>query len=731
MVPAPGGTVIVLLFAFAALSSAYLLFWIQPLFTKSLLPLLGGAPVVWNTALLFFQIAVLAGYGYAHLVSRLKPALQILAHAVLLASGLALLPPEPPSEHGFGLNPIPGLLALLSSTIGMPVLAVASTAPLLQHWFSRTGHARSDDPYFLYAASNLGSILALVLFPFLLEPSLSLILQRRLWSAGFGAAMALVLLAGAVMLFPGRRAAPPHPLGLGRTRIGWSDKLMWIALSGVPASLLLGVTEHITTDIASVPLLWILPLLVYLLTFVLAFGRWPGTSRLRWLDRRLDQGQAFALAVAGVWIWAVSDIRALVALHVGILFVLALGCHGRLAGRRPVAGGLTTFYVCVAFGGLLGGAFNTVLAPVLFNDTIEYGLAAVLACMLRPGNLSGRSRDILLDWGWPLALLAGGLAVMRFAPAWSEGLYPYAVLSVIIAFVIVGFGFKDRPLRYGLTVGAFLLVAASVSGDGTLIGERRSYFGSYDIVYSGADNANLLFHGTTIHGIQMLDPDLYDAPTSYYTESGPLGQVFSVLRQREASLEVGLVGLGIGTALCHGQPGDRWTVFEIDPLVFTIASDTAWFHQWSNCSRGFETSLVFGDARVRLRGRDARFDLLVLDAYSSDAIPVHLLTREALDLYRQRLRPGGLLLFHISNRHLALDRVLAGLSRDSGMPALIEAHAPSASDPVRGNASVWVVLAGDENGLETVRPSGDWGRLDPAREVLWTDDYSDVLAVLR
>lgn len=712
----------------ATLASAALLFWIQPLFSKTLLPLLGGAPVVWNTTLVFYQLVLLAGYGYVHLLTRLTGCrFQLAIHLSLCLFALVFLPVRVASAFPDNMNPVAGLLVLMAVSLGPPVLTISATAPLLQRWFADTDHRGARDPYFLYSASNAGSMLALVAFPLLLEPHLSLSAQRQAWSLGFVGLVALLALCGLLTLRSGSKAAETNGVSVvAGEQISWSNRLHWMALAGVPASLLLGVTQHITTDIASVPLLWVIPLLVYLLTYVLAFSR-----RRRVPDRWIFQGQAFALVLAGIWIWALTGIRSQIALHATLLFVLALACHWELANRRPQARHLTEFYLFVSLGGVLGGGFNTILAPLLFTNTVEYGLAAALACMLRPGTWGGSIRQRVMDFGWPLLLFGGGMGLMRGARAISGETYPYAFLAMILVFVVAGFSFKGRPLRYGLTAAVLLAAGTRTSMDRTIIEQARSYFGTYDVVYSEEDDSNILFHGTTIHGIQMLDPELRTRPTSYYTEAGPLGQMFGLLRSERDGMSVGLVGLGIGSALCYAQPGDSWTVYEIDPLVFTLASNTAYFYHWAQCARRADTVLRIGDARVRIRDEESEFDLLILDAYASDAIPVHLITLEALELYRLRLRPGGVILFHISNRHLALDRVLTALARKTGMSAFIQEHHPDNAAGPRANASVWVALAEGADGLPELQESGLWDPLDAEHPALWRDDYSDILAVLR
>jgi hypothetical protein len=318
-------------------------------------------------------------------------------------------------------------------------------------------------------------------------------------------------------------------------------------------------------------------------------------------------------------------------------------------------------------------------------------------------------------------------AVFTYSPAF----YVHAFIGILLGFIVLGFGFKERPLRFGLTVAAFLFVASVSLTDATVIYEERSYFGSYRVAHLADDDAHLLYHGTTIHGIQMLAPARRTEAVSYYSSDGPIGQVFSALRTERDRLQVGLVGLGIGSALCYAEPGDTWQVFEIDPLVVELARDTRFFHQWRECGGRVDPTLSIGDARVRLRESSSEFDLMILDAYSSDAIPIHLITREALDLYRERLRPGGILLFHISNRHLKLDEVLSALTTDMGLAALVQRHKLNSSASRVMLDSVWVAVAESSGDLGMLAISVAWHDLVPTEIAPWTDDYSNILGVLR
>jgi hypothetical protein len=635
-----------LLFTITLFVSAALLFSVQPLIAKMLLPLLGGSPAVWNTCMVFFQSLLLAGYLYAHAATTwLGPRRQAPLHVGLLLLPVVVLPLAvspgwlPPADA----NPIPWLLALLLVSVGLPFFMVATSAPLLQKWFARTGHPGGRDPYFLYAASNLGSLLALLSYPLLLEPYLRLAEQSWLWSSAYGL-LVLLTTACAVVVWRAPARAPggegpqttAEPGGAGPPeRLAPGRRLRWVALAFVPSSLMLGVTTHLSTDIAALPLLWVLPLALYLLSFILVFARRPP------LPRRLAE-RAFPMAVVlsalffclealnPLWVPLYLDIP----LHLLTFFVVAVGCHGELAGDRPPERHLTEFYLWMASGGVLGGLFNALIAPVVFDRVVEYPLALVLAALLQPraGAPAERPLSRWLDLALPLGLAA--LAAVLFASLSAFRFSSTAPSNVLAGlFLLLCYTFEGRPIRFALGVGGVLLASALSPGhSGQTLYRERSFFGVLRVAHDPTGQYRQLIHGTTLHGQQSLDPARRDEPLTYYHRTGPAGQVLEVFQQRPAKPSVGVVGLGAGSLACYARAEQDWTFYEIDPSVERIARDPRFFTYLQDCRAG-GLRVVLGDARLRLREEpDRRHGLIILDAFSSDAIPIHLLTREALGL---------------------------------------------------------------------------------------------------
>jgi hypothetical protein len=709
---------------------AFLLFWIQPMFSKMVLPLLGGAPNVWITAMLFFQTVLLAGYGYAHLVARFVPRQwQLVLHLSVLALGFVSMPISVAHIESFQDIPILWLTIMMGASIGLPFFAVSATAPLVQRWFAFSGHRDAADPYFLYAASNLGSILVLLGYPVVMEPFLRLGEQSWGWALGYGLLIALIAVCGVHVLRGGASVEPALAVDSKTTfdAVTGRQRLLWIALAFAPSSLLLGVTTQITTDVAAVPLLWVFPLALYLLTYVITFARRP-LLRHRWMlicQPYVLVPAMFLLMPQGVWV------RFLVLL--AVFFVTAMVCHGELVRRRPAASHLTEFYLWMSFGGMLGGVFNAIVAPLVFNDVYEFVVALFVACLLRPGRFGGPRRARTLDFVLPILLFAFVFLPLKvFSINLSELHSPVYIVVFVIAAILV-FGAKERPLRFGLGMGAMLLVTVSVSMETQVLERERNFFGIYKISSKEDGKVNLLKFGTTFHGAQQTDPALWRDPLLYYTREGPVGQVFAKLDQVSPRRNIGIVGLGVGSMLCYSRPGQEWTIYEIDPLIEKIAKDTRYFHYLSACSDAPKVRTVYGDARHALaREGTGLFDLLVLDAFSSDAVPVHLLTREALALYRETLKPGGLILFHISNRHLDLETVLGRLVADAGMRGVVQRHAqPKTAEWFRA-PSVWAVIGRTEQDLAFLGGDARW---EPMRAqdiaAVWTDDFSNVLGVFK
>jgi spermidine synthase len=823
-------------FALTLFLSATLLFLIEPMVGKMATPLLGGTPAVWNTCMVFFQIALLAGYAYAHATSgwlgvRRQAWLQLLILATPFLLFLVFpLTLDKNLIAGSEQNPIPTLLLVLTLSVGLPFFVVSTSAPLLQNWFADTDHPAARDPYFLYGASNLGSMLTLLSYPVLVEPHLTLNAQRYTWIAGY-AVLVLLTAACAVLLWksapavaadeaptkeaPAARSeaikTPPRVTALrnrgkGRTRsekvttrpasvepgamgvvdtplggeVTWVRRLRWVVLAAVPSSLMLGVTTYMTTDIAAIPLLWVLPLAVYLLTFIIVFSNVPEI---------LHKGMVLLLPLTVLFLLFImlAEVKLLnlgmtIALHLFTLFVVAMVCHGELARDRPAPKHLTEFFLWMSVGGVVGGLFNALVAPVVFNGIVEYQLAMVLACLLTPGLNAGKESgwglyaDLALvgifivtgalliwlrvadgdinwsalaeaRWGWPLAgllvLVAAGLVNVlrtrdRPAQLWLDLALPLALAVLVVGlvwgiysdpvwkrlvsaaklvhlkpaqfYVILAYGlpavfcytFVERPLRFGLGVAAMLLASGfSNLTDESVVYQTRSFFGVLKVEEDR--HFRRLVHGTTMHGKQFLDPDLRGEPLTYYHRTGPIGRVMAAYSPNgERNLAV--IGLGTGTMAAYARPGQSITFYDIDPAVRDISFTTdKYFTYVSDArARGARVQpLVLGDARLTMERQQLseadKYGVIVVDAFSSDAIPIHLITWEALQIYLDKMTEDGILAFHVSNRYLDLRPVLANQAEKAGLACLYQSDD---DEDYPGKArSTWVMLARKEEYL--------------------------------
>ena len=727
--------------------SAALLFVLEPMFAKMALPLLGGSAAVWTTCIAFFQVTLLAGYAYAHLSAKLLgKRQQIGVHALVLLAALAVLPIHVPAGWTPPLdpNPVGWLLLLLLVAVGLPFFALSATAPLLQEWFARSGHPSSGDPYFLYAASNSGSLLGLLSYPFVLEPLLRLSEQSRVWAWGY---RLFVLMVGASLLLAWRILHDRTSLaGMPRlsTRIesvaASNDgtpssclRLRWLALAFVPSSLMLGVTTALTTDIPAIPLFWVIPLALYLLSFVLVFARKSVLPHV-WLSRRLP----VLILAASIPIALKGSLPLIVLLPLDLLTLFAVGlvCHGEVARSRPATRHLTEFYLWISVGGVLGGAFNALLAPVIFTSVMEFPIALVLAAILCPPLevVDDTPRARRLDYFLPAALgIAVAIVILELQ---GHGVAPGRLFNLIIfgPSAICCLRFAARPRRFAAGVGALILASQLYAGPfGHVLDAERSFFGVYRVCDDVENNWRVLFHGSTVHGVQSLDPGFRCEPLAYYTRSGPIGQVFEAFQQSPIENNVAVIGLGAGVIACYHQPHQRLTYYEIDPTVLRIAQDPHYFTFLSEC--GPPVRVVLGDARLSLRNAPAfGFGMIVLDAFSGDSIPIHLLTREAITLYLSKIAPHGILVFHISNRYLDLHRVLGPLAKDANLACLADDDAQVSQDERREGkfASWWVVMARDPGDLKPLRNLPSWKNLGagPGSRV-WTDDYSNIVSILR
>lgn len=723
---------LIALYTAVVLLGSGLLFAVEPMVAKFLLPVYGGSPMVWNTAVLFFQGALLVGYCFAHWSQgRLGPRRQPWLQLVLVLPPLALLPVALPGwAVAPGSAPVAlWLLLVLAVMVGAPFAVLATTGPIIQRWYSWSGLPRSNDPYFLYAASNIGSLVALLSYPFVLEPSADLATQARWWAVGYGVFAVLLAACGVVTWRRARGsspvdtepAEPAEPAEAAPAEsIDWRRRVRWLALAFVPSSLMLGVTTHISTDIAPVPLMWVVPLAIYLLTFIVAFG----VRSYGWLGWTVVGCGAGAVLFPWAVVLMDDSVPPVVAivLDLVLLTVAGLACHGLLAMDRPAASRLTEFFLVVSAGGVLGGAFNGLLAPVVFDWVVEFplvvGALGVLPAVLarlngwRVGWAAGRVRPALL-FG-----LCGLVALVAFAPAaWAAaGTALFAVLGLVLV--------ARRPLAMAVAgmLSVALLIGVQAVKDTT---RERTFFGQYEVY--AKDGRQVFVHGNTIHGFQLIDPARRMTPVSYYAATGPMGDVFAAYGAGALSDRVGVVGLGAGGLAAYGRPGQRMDFYEIDPAVVRIAKDTRWFTYLRDCRCDART--ITGDGRLEVRKvPDGGYGLMILDAFSSDAVPTHLLTREAIRLYTRKLRPGGILVFNISNRNLDLAPMLGATSRAAGLVSLT-ARDPEPRNPV-AFGSAWVVMARTAGDLAPLRARNPrWHPIEAAGPV-WTDSYSSLFGVL-
>ncbi len=721
--PRPAAVSARALYIAAVSFSAALVFLVEPMAAQLVLPVLGGSPSVWNSSLAFFQIALLAGYGYAHLLQRLGPIRRQMAlHlAVLAAAALAL-----PLRLGGGLghappaHPILWLLGALTLSLGAPFAALSATAPLLQAWLARSVQG-DRNAYGLYVASNLGSLLALMAYPLLVQPLIGLKLQTGLWSAGYVLFTLLVLgLALSAGRPEGEGARPPVAPS---DDVSWKQRIAWILLAAAPSSLLLGVTAHITADVASVPFLWVLPLALYLLTFVIAFQDRPA----------MPPGVVLVLqalvAPACLWLVAVRthDWLPLLGLHLAAFFLTALVCHQALAARRPAPDRLTDFYLCVSLGGVIGGAFNAFVAPALFDDVWEYPLVLALAGLAR----ASRSRP---SYGATIALLLAGLGAELFLANPDVQLAGAVVVALVVVAGVSAFVLKDRPAAFAIVAGGLAIAGVVEHQSYDVTESHRSFFGVVKLGQANVEGlgaVRYMVHGSTIHGAEALDPDLRCRPLTYYAPGGPIGQVFAGVEARRPSASLGLVGLGTGTVTTFVRPTDSMRIFEIDPMVVRLASDPAKFDFIRGCAKG-PLGFAIGDARLTLaREPPGRFDLLLVDAFSSDSVPTHLLTVEAMRIYLNAIKPDGLVLLHLSNRNLELTAPAAAAVVEAGGAALTQTYAPPPRTPVFADAGAIVVLAArTPQALAAFSHDPLWRPIDGGGARAWTDDYSNVLGAL-
>ena len=723
------------LFLVTVVVGSFLLFVTQPMIARMALPRVGGAPAVWNSAMLVYQALLLGGYAYAHWLGRLRPRHQAGLHLLLFALAALWLPiglradPLPPGADAFLWVPW-----LLVTSMGPLFFIVSAQAPLMQRWYAL--ESARGEPYALYAASNLGSFAGLISYPLLVEPLLPLDHQSRLWTAGYG--LLVLLVATCALTIPPHAATRPEQEKAERP--ARSRVLRWVLLAAVPSGLMLSTTTHLTTDIVAMPLLWVLPLGLYLLSFVVAFAERRGPTllltRLAPLILLIGGGLAIVGGTQNPFLSAGIELI--------LLFVTAVTLHGEMYRLRPPPSRSTHFYLAMSVGGMLGGIFCAIVAPVVFDWTYEHPILILAAAFLIPqtplfgfqakldGSPRARRLSLLIPTGalllsivtnGPLALLAGsGAAIARIATS-------------LLAVLTIG-----RRSLFVLSLAALMLafggwetLAVSAKGDG----RTRSYFGIYTITTNKTAGVNVLTHGTTMHGLQILKPALRLEPTTYYAPLSGAG-----LTMRAAGTlygphaRIGVVGLGTGTLSCYAVPGQDWRFFEIDPAIVDIATRGGAFTFVRSCAPW--ARILVGDARLRLADQPpAGLDLLALDAFSSDAVPMHLLTREAFAVYARALQPQGILLVHISNRYVDLTPVVAADAAAGGWKGAVRRYYPTREEADRfASTSFWIALSRDPRKLDDmIRASGvqgGWQALEARPGYAgWSDDYASILPLLK
>ncbi|HEX4142057.1 MAG TPA: fused MFS/spermidine synthase [Pirellulales bacterium] len=686
---------LVITYGLTTLLSALLLFEVQPIISKAILPWFGGSPAVWTTCMVFFETLLFGGYAYAHLSEKyLRPRWQVAVHLSLLAAAVAMLPIAPDAGWKAHLDAAPTwrILCLLTVTVGLPYFVLSATGPLVQAWFCRSFAGRS--PYRLYALSNFGSLVALVGYPFYVEPRFAVGHQTWLWGLGF-VAFALLCGAGAVWAALASRTSRPAAAvdalaagqvapqaGCGPT---WRDRLAWLGLPALASMMLLATTNHVCQDVAVIPFLWVAPLALYLLSFIICFDH-PA-----WYWRRSYAAVALAsllgVIVVDQLITGGSGLAFTfwqeLTLHFAALFFLCMVCHGELVRRRPDPQFLTGFYLAIAGGGALGGIFVSLLAPQLFSTFFEWRLGLVIGCLA--------AAWVLLDGR-------------------TESFFHRRFGQVAAAALLIFVGLSCAP-------------QFNASGGQALFTSARNFFGVVSVVERNVDDPAAhtmnFYSGRIVHGLQFLDPAKRHEPTAYYGRPAGVGEAFARLANRK-NLKVGAVGLGVGTIAAYARPGDEFRFYELNPDVLDAAQKH--FSYLADCQGKYD--VVLGDARLSLdREQPQHFDLLVLDAFSGDAVPAHLLTAEAFEIYERHLKPDGVIAVHISNRYLDLRPVLAGLARRFGYSVR---EVQSAGDPNLGQFSArWLLLTRDAAGAK----QADDGAAE--RAILWTDEHSNLFEILK
>ena len=760
-----------LIFSLTLLVSSFLLFLVQPMIGRMILPSLGGTPAVWNGCVLFFQAVLLAGYAWAHYgPPKLGVRKHLFVHLTILAFVCFLLPMRLAENWAVPTdsNPIPWLIGQLTICVGLPFFVISSSAPLLQRWFGLSSDDNESEPWFLYAVSNVGSLVALISYPFLVERYLGLTNQGWFWTAGFMLLAILFIVCGIVTLSKSNPEDMDRSIVKAKSSpISWRHRLHYIALAAIPSSLMLGVTTIVSTEVGSFPLMWSIPLALYLLTFVFVFSKRnpishrllifivPGMLLLMPLISLIDPGENPLLMIG---------------IHFMAFFVVAMVCHGELNRLKPSVEQLTEFYLMMSIGGVIGGAVNSLIAPYLFNSILEYPLMLIAACLVLPKrSLLGGSDDQesvvspnVQNWFQKHVGFRPVLVVLALGLSW---LILGAFEMPPILRIVIGFGIPavicltmiEAPKKFAIGYAALALICPSLMEIREVVTRERGFFGVNEIAHDDKGKFIMLVNGRTLHGMQRLDQSENPEPTTYFHKDGPMGDVFQHFGNDCSRVSV--VGLGVGSLAAYATENQDFDFYEIDPVVCRFASDTRYFSFLSSARKGgANVNLILGDARIQLdllrrriageqstvanspfrltsyeKNKAQKYQLMVMDAFGSDAVPLHLLTEEAIQLYLDLLEEDGLLVFHVSSKFIDFTPVGAGIADKFGLASAGRVDIPDkeAMDETGRLPSYYIIMSRRTDLIEHFKESGNgWRPIKSDRKLYWTDEHTNVLDVI-
>lgn len=727
-------------FAATLFTSAFLIFAVQPMASKMLLPLLGGSPSVWNTAMVFFQAMLLGGYAYAHFISKVLPLkAQAVLHIALLCAFTLVLPLAIPADAAApeGSGQAMWQLGIMLSCIGGPFFVLAASAPLFQHWFASSGHKDAENPYFLYAVSNVGSMMALLGYPFVIEPFLTLSEQTNAWFGGFIVLIALVTLCG-FLVRNGVKPVMPIAANTDNSRVTWTERAVWTFLAFIPSSLMLGVTTLITTDLASAPLLWIIPLAIYLATFIIAYSNKPfmGLAITRELTPYILCLVILLFMLSGFIFLKIP----MIIIHLLTFYMCALLCHSELAHSKPSAAHLTEYFLIISLGGVLGGIFNALIAPQIFLSPFEYSLSlGAIAFIVWAGFakfpvIRGKF-NAAQDQARPIKIAMMDVVIVAIGAALCLIAYTtehntlQMLFSIAIFIYLLMIVQNHGPFAFVCLITLLAFQSANWSTDKVLLGQDRNYFGIIKVYEQ--KGMHFLYHGTTLHGAQPMDKEREFMPVTYYSPGGPASDVFKEISKKPGKQEVAILGLGVGSVVCYKAPGRHFDFFEIDEDIAKYAEDPKYFTYLSGCQSPY--SIILGDGRLKIAEKeDKTYDMIFLDAFSSDNIPIHVMTKEAFEIYFAKLKDNGVIAMNISNRYLDLRPVLVAIGKELGYTVYFKFHTPETKkDDISElyTASMFAIMAKDEKTIAPYAENYDWKPYTKDVKVrAWTDDYANILS---